>query len=433
VATGGSTGVSSGGADYVPPKTSGRLIAIIVALLIVTNVITAVGVYYGTAPKAAGETITVIGPWASTEMQKFLPVLSAFTNSTGIKVSYNILRQEDLKLVLPVQFAIGRAPGDVIFMTSSFIKENGPGGNATDLTGVVDKSAYAAGALDPVTGTDGKIYGAVYTGKVKPGFWYRQSFFTAHNLQPPTDWISFTNLLTQIKGISGIVNPIVSGDTDGWPLSDMTEHFIATYGGASMHRNLTAGTEMWTSAAVHDIFANRIVPLLAASDFSPPLKWDSTALNGWWANQYALYFMGSWITGMVPDPTDLRVFSLPPVSGVTPGVVFGADYFFIPKYTTKLDAAKQLLRYLASKDGQTVQVKQGGHIATVLGIDTNAYPPVDRVVAQTLTGKDVLPDLDDTKGDPFQANFWSQLKALWTSADPAGDLNTILAAIQSKA
>ena len=118
---------------------------------------------------------------------------------------------------------------------------------------------------------------------------------------------------------------------------------------------------------------------------------------------------------------------------MTPGVVFGADYFFIPKYTTKLDAAKQLLRYLASKDGQTVQVKQGGHIATVLGIDTNAYPPVDRVVAQTLTGKDVLPDLDDTKGDPFQANFWSQLKALWTSADPAGDLNTILAAIQSKA
>src|SRR5438034_10244616 len=96
------------------------------------NVITAVGVYYGTAPKAAGETITVIGPWASTEMQKFLPVLSAFTNSTGIKVAYNILRQEDLKLVLPVQFAIGRAPGDVIFMTSSFIKENGPGGRSEE-------------------------------------------------------------------------------------------------------------------------------------------------------------------------------------------------------------------------------------------------------------------------------------------------------------
>jgi multiple sugar transport system substrate-binding protein len=55
------------------------------------------------------------------------------------------------------------------------------------------------------------------------------------------------------------------------------------------------------------------------------------------------------------------------------------------------------------------------------------------VVAQTLTGKDVLPDLDDTKGDPFQANFWSQLKALWTSPNPAGDLNTILASIQSKA
>ncbi|TMA01033.1 MAG: hypothetical protein E6J99_03450 [Methanobacteriota archaeon] len=56
--------MSSGGADYVPSKTSGRLIAIIVALLIVTNVITAVGVYYAAAPKAAVVPVQVIGPWA---------------------------------------------------------------------------------------------------------------------------------------------------------------------------------------------------------------------------------------------------------------------------------------------------------------------------------------------------------------------------------
>ena len=436
MATGDSTAATSGGADYVPRKTSTRLIAIIAALLVVTNVITAVGVYYGTVPAKTAETITVIGPWTGSEYAKFLPVLDAFTNATGIRVSYSSARQEDLQLILPVQFAAHRAPGDVVFMVSSFIKTQGPSGTVLDLTNVVDKSAYAGGALDPVTGTNGKIYGAAYTGKVKPGFWYRQSFFTAHSLTPPTTWAQFQTLLSAIKSIPGIVNPIVSGDGVGWPLSDVVEHFIATFGGASMHRNLTAGTQKWNSTAVHDLFANRIVPLLAAGDFSQPLTWDSTAINGWWNNQYALYFMGSWITGMNPpvtDPNDVGVFSLPAQSGITPGIVFGPDFMFIPAYSTKIDAAKQLLRFLASKDGQTVQVKQGGHLATVLGVPASAYPAIDAKVAQTLVGKDVLPDLDDTKGNPFQNNFWSQLKGLWTSPNPAADLNSILDAIQSKA
>src|SRR6266699_3208797 len=108
-------------------------------------------------------------------------------------------------------------------MTSSFIKAQGPLGNALDLSTVVDKSAYGARALDPVTGTDGKVYGAVYTGKVKPGFWYRPSFFAAHGLTKPTTWPQFTSLLSDIKNISTITNPIVSGDGVGWPLSDVTE------------------------------------------------------------------------------------------------------------------------------------------------------------------------------------------------------------------
>ena len=427
--------MSSGSADYVPPKTSARLIAIVVGLLIVTNVITAVGVYYGAAPPKTTESITVIGPWTASEQTKFLPVLDAFTSATGIRVTYSYARQEDLQLILPVQFAAHRAPGDVVFMVSSFIKKEGLNGTVLDLTNVVDKAAYGTGALDPVTGTDGKLYGAAYTGKVKPGFWYRQSFFTAHSLTPPTTWAEFQSLLTAIKAVPGIVNPIVSGDGVGWPLSDVVEHFIATFGGASMHRNLTAGTQKWNSTAVHDLFANRIVPLLAARDFSQPLTWDSTAINGWWNNQYALYFMGSWITGMTPpvDPNDLGVFPLPTQSGITPGIVFGPDFMFIPAYSAKIDAAKQLMRFLASKDGQTVQVKQGGHLATVLGVPASAYPAVNAKVAQTLVGKEVLPDLDDTKGGAFQTNFWSQLKGLWTSPNPAADLNSILDAIQSKA
>src|SRR5947207_14801580 len=95
VATGGSTGVSSGGADYVPSKTSGRLIAIIVALLIVTNVITAVGVYYAAPPKAAAGPVQVIGPSAGdatnnpkSEWGQCKPVLDKLTTNPGIPYPY---------------------------------------------------------------------------------------------------------------------------------------------------------------------------------------------------------------------------------------------------------------------------------------------------------------------------------------------------------
>jgi len=84
---------------------------------------------------------------------------------------------------------------------------------------------------------------------------------------------------------------------------------------------------------------------------------------------------------------------------------------------------------LASDKAQTVQVKQGGHIATALGVPLNAYPAVDAKSAELIAGKVVLPDLDDTIGGQFQQTFWSQLKGLWTSSDPSSSLGSFLTAM----
>jgi len=42
-------------------------------------------------------TLTVIGPWAGPEMEKFMPVLREFEKQTGIKIEYKIYRAEDLR------------------------------------------------------------------------------------------------------------------------------------------------------------------------------------------------------------------------------------------------------------------------------------------------------------------------------------------------
>jgi len=308
-------------------------------------------------------------------------------------------------------------------MWASFIREYGQKGHILTLNGVLDEAKFLPGALDAVKVGD-KLYGAAYTGKVKPGFWYRKSFFAKHGLTPPNTWNEFVELLEKIKKIPGIKAPIASGDGVGWPLSDVTEHFLISFGGPELQLDLIEGKVRWDSNLVMKGM-NKLVSLLKNKYFGEPTEW-TLVLKQWWNGDYALYFMGSWITGMVDDPNDLGVFALPGANGV----VFGADYAFVPKYTQYPEEAKKLIAWLCSPEGQALQVKQGGHVATAVGIDLSSYPPVDREVAKIIQGVTALPDLDDSIGGEFQPTFWDQLKLLWVAPDR---LNDVIRTLQEKA
>ena len=361
------------------------------------------------------KTLTVIGPWSGAEMDKFTPVLEKFEKEYGIDVEYRIYRAEDLANILPAQFAAKKTLGDVIFMWPWFVLNQAKKGHVIEVSDVIDESKYLPGVLDNVKMND-KLYGAAYTGKVKPGFWYRKSFFEKHGLSVPKTWNEFIILLEKIKDIPGIKAPIASGDGVGWPLSDVTEHFIITFGGPNIHRDLIAGNIKWQSLTVRNAF-EKLTSLLKKGYFGEPTEW-TLVLKQWWNGDYGLYFMGSWITGMVDDPNDLGVFSLPG----NKGIVFGADYAFIPKYTKYPEEAKTLLKYLCGLEGQTEQVKQGGHVATVKNVPLIAYPPVDREVAKLLEGVEALFDLDDSIGGAFQTSFWDQLKLLWVRPERIDDV-----------
>jgi multiple sugar transport system substrate-binding protein len=389
-----------------------RVLSVSLVVLLVAGLMVAFGI-------AQEKVLTVITPWAGAEFEAFKPVLDAAEAELGIKIEHLTYRAEDLAPLLPAQFAAGTAPGDVIFMWAWFIAEKAKEGHIMEVTNLIDEADFSLGVLDPVKVND-KLYGAAYTGKVKPGFWYRKSFFAEHGLTVPTSWAEFLSLLAKIQKIEGIKAPIASGDGVGWPLSDVTEHFLATFGGPQLHKDLTAGVIPWTDLVVEAIFKGRLIPLLKAGYFSEPTEW-TMILELWWRGDYGLYFMGSWITAMVDDPDDLGVFSLPG----NMGLVFVADYAFVPSYTQYPDDAKALLKFLVTK-GQEIQVQQGGHIATYLPVPLDLYPPVDREVAETMVGKVALLDLDDTIGGEFQAAFWDQLKLLWVEPDRIDEVLEIL-------
>ncbi len=417
---------------------TGRNIAILVILLVVTNSVTGVVLFFATAPQPAP--FVVVGPWAGAEFDAFEPVLTEFERISGIEVEFRFGRVEDLVTTLPTQLAAGQTPGDLIFMNEAWIRDVAmPNGYAMDVVDFVDETNFDKGALD-IFKSGGGIFGGVWTGNIKPGFWYHQSFFDANSLTEPTTYAEFVTLLAAIDGVTGIKNAIVTGDGVGWPISDVTEHFLATYGGAQMNRDLITGDLSFTDASVKNVFNSYLIPLLEAGYFSEPLTWDGTAFDGWEADEYGLYFMGSWITGMVADPADLRFFALPPdpVNAVPEemgGIVLAANFYFIPAFTDKFAEARWFFQFLMSPEAQELRVRQGGNLAIAKGVDRNAYSVVDRMVVdfKDNTLRALIVDIDDNIGAPFQATFWSQLQGLWTSATPAADLDAVLTALQADA
>ncbi len=365
-----------------------------------------------------GTEVTVIGPWAGAEADPLTPVFEAFEAKTGIKADYRTYRAEDLSPILPAQFQAGQAPGDVIFMWKWWIEENPE--YAVDLTDLVEGVEF----LDVSATADGKVYAPPYVRYAKPGFWYKKSFFEANGLEAPTTWDELMALVDTLAGIEGIKNPIVTGDEVGWPISDATEHFLATFGGPDLINDIIAGNVKWTDPEVRAVFENYLVPLLEKDAFSDPIEWTS-ALELWWGEEYGLYFMGNWIIGMVEDSDDLGVFTLPGAQAV----VGGSDYPFIPIFSPRIEEAKQLLAFMMSKEGQEIRCQAGGKLASRADVSLDVYPPADRAVAEAAGALLTLRDLDDTIGGEWQVTFWDQLKLLWVQPDA---LDEVLTALQEK-
>lgn len=359
-------------------------------------------------------TLTVIGPWSGDEEKQFRPVLEEAEKELGIKINYQSQRAEDLQNVLPAQFSAKKTPGDVIFVSSSWLVTSNAQ-HLEDLRNIwTEPEKFRLSAVE----ADGKIVGVPYALVVKPGFWYRKSFFENNGLEPPKSWDDFRNLLAKIRDIPGVKNPIASGDGVGWPLSDVVEHFLITFGGPQLQLDLIDNKVNWQDPKVKEIFSERIVPLLQDKSFSDPKEWTN-AVDLWWNGEYGLFFMGNWITGMVKDPNDLGVFPLPDAKGI----VGGTDYIIVPAYGAHKDEAKKLVEFLISKKGMEIRAKQGGKLSSRTDTPTDIYPPADRAVAEAIQGMEILPDLDDTIGGKWQNTFWDRLKLLWVKP---GDLDTVL-------
>ena len=372
-------------------------------------------------PAKPAVTLIVVGPWAGKEMEAFLPVLREFEKrNPGIKVEYRIMRAEDLGKVLPAQFKAKTCIGDVIIMAWPwFVEKAAKEGHLLDLSDVVDPKDFLPGTCIVV---GGRVYGAPVTGVLKPGFWYRKSVFAKHGLKPPKTYEEFKSLVAKLKEIYGPGKAIATGDGVGWPCSDITEHFLIYFGGKKLWDDLIAGKVDWTKDSRIRKAFTELASLLKAGYFSEPADW-TIRLKEWWGGKFGIYFMGSWIIGMVDKPEDLGIIPLPDIEAVTGG----ADLVFVPKYTKHPEEAKRLAAWIVSAEGQKIHAIHSGRVPTNVKVPAEALPPATRALVEAIKGKAILPDLDDTIGGKFQRVFWDQLKRFWVHPE---EMEDVLAKIQ---
>ncbi len=372
----------------------------------------------GSATAQDEVTLTLVHPWAGAERALFEPVLRAGEEALGITIDDTVLRIEEHMVLLPTQWAAGTAPGDVMFAGEpGLVRQAHAGGHYVDLRLVLDADDFTPGVLEART-IEGMVYGAPFTHKPKPGFFYRVSFFEEHGLTPPTTWGEFIELLDTMLAIDGIDAPIASGNGAGWPLADTAEHFLVAFGGPQLQMELAQGVApefAWD--LVGAIYRDVLVPMLEAGYFAEPLEW-TTALERWWRGDHGIYFMGTWILGMIDDPDDAAVFTIPGTLGITTSV----DYMVVNAYSDHLDEAIELAAWLAT-EGQRLQVQEGGHIATYHpATDPDLYPPAEQSVVEAMEGAVFLTGLHDTVGGEFRETLLDQLQLLWVAPDAVDDV-----------
>lgn len=361
--------------------------------------------------------LTVTIPWTGDAMDLFMPVVDGFEAKTGIKVKVLPYKTEDLGTLLPAQFMAQEPMADLMIMSWSWwIAENTE--HLVDLTDLTSDIDFLAETVD----VDGKVFGVPSYLFVKPGFWYRNSFFEANGLDQPQTWDEFLALLETIKGIDGIDAPISS--PSGYPLADIVENFLGTFGGPELVNGLIDGEIAWTDPAVKEIFTDRLVPLLESGAFSTPVDRHS-ATDLWWEGDYAMHFYGNWVSESVDDPTDMGILTLP---GATT-VVGGSDWMFVPKYTERVDDAKAFIAYVISDEGMNLRLEKGGRLSSRADYPLDLYPPAESNLASVISTFTVLPDLDDTIGGEWQETFWDQISLLWV--EPSA-LDEVLEMVQEK-
>jgi len=259
-------------------------------------------------------------------------------------------------------------------------------GLVADLTDLWDKhkADYSQGIRDAFT-FDGKVYGLPYTIEYW-GIWYNKDVFRKYNLSVPKTWDDFMKVNATLK--QNNVTPMHQTVQGRWPTFIMFEEMVARQD-PDLYVDLCEGRAKYTDPRVKQAFLVW-ADLINKGYFSDPSTdkfADAPRLFN--AGEIAMIPSGSWyftvLTSAGVSEDKLGFFVMPPpVASVGNVAIMEAAPVLVAKNAPNLDAAKKIIDWWMTPDGNLVMAKLLNQFPPNLKASTSFLPKVKSDIAVML-------------------------------------------------
>jgi multiple sugar transport system substrate-binding protein len=311
---------------------------------------------------------------------------------------------------------------------------------AQDLLGPID-DVWASGLSDTMsegfklasTGHDGKLYFVPITYYCW-GIHYRPSLFEENGWTPPASYEDLKTLATDMQAKD--IVPFALGNDGRWPAMGTFDQLNFRMNGYQFHMDLMAGQESWTDDKVKNVFTEW-ASLLPFHQENPNGRTWEEAGSALVNKEAGMMTLGNFVGQLFPDgdTSDLDFFPWPEMNPEfgTDTIEAPIDGWMMAKAPKNPDAAKELLLYIGSADGQTVYLsKDPSVIGASLKLDTAPYTALQKKVLEAVSAAPTVTQFLDRDTSPeFASNVAGQAFADFIS-DPSS-IDSILDDMQAQA
>ena len=351
--------------------------------------------------------IEVAAVWSGDEARSFARVLRRFEQETGIRVDY---RYETRNIAPKLRRRVARdCPPDVALLPQPGLMGELARAGALQPLDAATRAAVRTGyspAWQELGEVDGRLYGVWFKASNKSVLWYRpQALRAAGIARPPQTWDELVRVAGRLADAG--IRPLSVAGADGWPLTDWFENVYLRTAGPELYDRLARHDIPWTHPSVV-----RALRLMASVIGDPELAGKATDIvtrtfersvrEALTAGAKAALLHEADFVRAYAEPTYSRFTAFPTISRASDGLVVGGD---VAVQMTESDAARRLMRFLATARAAEAWAPSGGFVSPHRGVRAAAYPDDTsaRSAAMLASAETVRFDLSDLQPPVFGA------------------------------
>ncbi|MFZ6003477.1 MAG: ABC transporter substrate-binding protein [Actinomycetota bacterium] len=372
-----------------------------------------------------GGSLTISGPETGVEADSFQASLDAFTEESGIEVTYSGSRDFETQIRVAAEggdlpdLAVIPQPGLVLELGDKIVP-------VPQETLDAHEDEYDATLFDLVTDDSGNVLGVPNKGDVKSLVWYSPSVFEENSYEIPETFDELLALQDQMldDGITPWCIGIESGEATGWPLTDWFEDLVLRFHGPEVYDQWVAHEIPFNDPRILEV--GQLIEEIWFTDGNVLNGRQSIASTGFaqaglpivdgdcgmhrQANFYAANFTDAGVTEFGPDG-EVDAFYFPTQSDEFGRVTLTGGTYIVA-FNDKPETLAAI-EYLASPEYANARIEAGGggFLSPNQAHDTSLYASdLDRTLAEILVTADPA-RFDGSDAMPPEVGagtFWSE-------------------------